>query len=457
MDIQRKKFIFAVSVFAGGFLFIPIINCLRNYVLDYNYPPLTKVVRYPALAIFVFLYFGYWFYLKMQRYYTDVNKRFIYFAGIALLGLFLCSIYPIFSIDIYEYIMRGRILAIYHSNPYIHPPSDFKQDPYYNIIFWKYHPMIYGPVWAYIVAFLVKIAKNSIFLTQFFLKFALFIFHGLIAFFVYQIAKALHFKKPFVISQAYLLNPFVLITTLVDGHMEVVMIFFLISSLFMLYKRRFYISFLLLSLSFLTKYITILFFPFYIIYMYRKVEDKKDFFKKALISFLVVVAVTVVVYKPLWAGLETFSALTIVRTGFDTNTFPYVSYKIFSFIIPALSKEFFRYCSYAIFGVIYLFSLALFIKTENKQSALVTSINLIFSGYILFGAFQLGAWYLVWLVPFILLSRIPLKYLLVGLITFASLISFWKRISFLIICVLFIYAIILLFTKKEKMHWQMNG
>jgi len=451
MDNKKNKTIFAITVFAAGFLLIPVISYLRAVAGDFNYPPMTRFVRFPALAIFTFLFYGYWRYLKVQELSGPAKIKPAAAVGMLFLGAFLLSVYPIFSIDLYEYIIRGRILALYHANPYLHPPEDFQNDMYYHIVYWKTQTMIYGPVWAYLVSSVVWIAKSSIFLTQFFVKSWIFLFHLGISFFVYKIAKERGLKRPDVACAAYLLNPFILIMALMEGHMDTVMIFFLAGSVYALYKKKPYMAFFLLALSALTKYLTLIFVPFYLVYMYLDADKKSRFVKEALVSLAVMAVTAAAVYGPLWAGLSTFSAFSVVGLRFDTNTFPYIYYQGMRFIVHDLSRDIFRYGSYAMFALSCAVIFGFFVKAKNKERALIASILSVLTAYILFASFQLGAWYLLWIIPFILLSEIPEKYLLSTLISFASLISFWKRVSFLNIAALSIYAIIL-FVRRKNVH-----
>lgn len=451
MDKQTKKFVVSIILFSIGFSLLLFLQYLRHKTGDYNYPPLTKALRYPALFIFAFLFLIYWLFIKAQNSYSNTRFKGVLFIWFFLLGIFLCYVFPIFSVDLYEYISRGRILSIYHANPYLHPPSDFPHDAYFDIIFWKYQPTIYGPVWIYSIAFISGFTQNSIFFSQFFVKFFVLIFHTLLSLFIYKLAGELKLEKPHVVSLAYLVNPFVLIMGLMEGHSDTVMICFLLGSILLLYKKRFYSSFFLLALSVLTKFLPIILVPFYLMYMYYTIAAQREFFKKALVSCFVMAVTIVAMYKPLWGGFATFSALTIVGTGFDSNTFPYVGYKVMSFLMPNFSPLIFRYISYAIFAILYLAVILFFAAGKNKEQGLINSIFIIFTAYILFGSFQLGAWYIMWILPFLLLSKIPLKYSLCGLLSFASLISFWKRISLLIIIMVLIYGI-LLFIRRRRIY-----
>ncbi|GEM_PF-3496107 len=440
----------AIVIFILGVLLIPLISYIRYMMQDYNYPPFTQAVRLSAIVIFSILFCGYYLYIKRGRYAARLNT--LLPLGVFSLGIFLSSIPPIFSIDLYEYVIRGRMVSIYHINPYLYVPNDIKGDLFFNIqnakIFWENSTMIYGPVWTYLVSFFACIAKNSVFFSLFLVKLFLFSLHVLAAFFMYKIAKSLQIEKPDIIAFAYLLNPLVLVMTGVEGHMDMVMTALLLLAVLLLFMERFYLSFLTLAVSALTKYFPILFFPFFVIYMYNAISVKKIFFKKLFISCVIMLLAVVLMYRPLWIGLDTFSELKSVLR-FDSCSFPYIYYKIISFAFPALTEQALRYATYAVFALIYILSFSAFAVSRNKKQTLLESVAVIFSAYILIAAFQLNAWYLVCIIPFALFLRVPLKYELIALISFAALISFWKRMSFLLIFAFFIYLILVLISKMS--------
>ena len=63
--------------------------------------------------------------------------------------------------DIDAYVTYGRLLGIYHANPYFVPPSAFPHDPAYQFTYWKNTVTIYGPLWTVISTGLATIAGNS--------------------------------------------------------------------------------------------------------------------------------------------------------------------------------------------------------------------------------------------------------------------------------------------------------
>lgn len=59
----------------------------------------------------------------------------------------LLLIYPLTSIDLYDYLFRGRMLVRYRANTFIQTPQTFDKDPLYFFVAWKRAVTAYGPLW----------------------------------------------------------------------------------------------------------------------------------------------------------------------------------------------------------------------------------------------------------------------------------------------------------------------
>lgn len=74
-------------------------------------------------------------------------------ALVALLGFplvfigLLVFVYPTTSLDLYDYLFRGRMAVRYGANTFVQVPSDFKSDPLFWFTAWRRAVTAYGPVW----------------------------------------------------------------------------------------------------------------------------------------------------------------------------------------------------------------------------------------------------------------------------------------------------------------------
>jgi len=70
----------------------------------------------------------------------------------AIFAITLIFVYPTTSLDIYDYLFRGRMAVRYGANTFIQPPSDFAYDPLLRarplrFIPWNHAVTAYGPLW----------------------------------------------------------------------------------------------------------------------------------------------------------------------------------------------------------------------------------------------------------------------------------------------------------------------
>jgi len=59
----------------------------------------------------------------------------------------LALVYPTSSVDLYDYMFRGRMLAHYQANTFIKVPIDFRDDPLFWYVAWRKSVTAYGPLW----------------------------------------------------------------------------------------------------------------------------------------------------------------------------------------------------------------------------------------------------------------------------------------------------------------------
>jgi hypothetical protein len=68
--------------------------------------------------------------------------------GFPLLFLaLLLRVYPATSVDLYDYLFRGRMLARYGANTFVRVPRDFVTDSLFDYVAWRRAVTAYGPLW----------------------------------------------------------------------------------------------------------------------------------------------------------------------------------------------------------------------------------------------------------------------------------------------------------------------
>jgi hypothetical protein len=81
------------------------------------------------------------------------GRRTPWWFAVAVIGfpliflVLLALVYPTTSVDLYDYMFRGRMLVRYQANTFISTPSDFKSDPLFWYTAWRRAVTAYGPLW----------------------------------------------------------------------------------------------------------------------------------------------------------------------------------------------------------------------------------------------------------------------------------------------------------------------
>lgn len=134
------------------------------------------------------------------------------------------------SHDILVYIGYGRVLAIYHANPYFIPIAIFPRDPFTAANFWAKTVSIYGPIWIVICGVVSQFVTPTLAnYTLAFRCFALAIHLSNI----WLVGRTLQYmnRAPQTVTLGMVLyawNPLMLLESSLGGHNDLLMIFFVL-------------------------------------------------------------------------------------------------------------------------------------------------------------------------------------------------------------------------------------
>jgi hypothetical protein len=185
---------------------------------------------------------------------------------VTVFSLTLMFVYPIGAVDIFDYIINGRILAHYRLSPFAHVASEFPHDPLTPYAAWQTIPSAYGPLWAFLAAGTNLLAGSADLLAN------VWAFKGLaILFYVLDIGLIygilVEIKPAYALPGAFLFawNPLLLFETAANGHNDSVMMFFVLLAIYLLLKQRPSLSIIALTGSVMIKFITIILLPFFLL------------------------------------------------------------------------------------------------------------------------------------------------------------------------------------------------
>ena len=237
---------------------------------------------------------------------------------VTIIGIIFIIMLPWTSSDIFYYMGVGELDAIYYQNPYYINTREFYQNNIENIEdellqkgaenYWGNTTVVYGPIAQTFFKIASGMAMKKAILALFIFKLINLIIHISNTFIIFNICK----KKSFAIL--YGLNPFILIEALGNVHNDILVIFFVLISLyFLLKKRKLIISIIFLALATCIKYFTVLLLPVFILYHFRNEKNLLIRFIKCIQYGIVFLLSVLIMYIPY---LEDFNPLLsmIVQT-----------------------------------------------------------------------------------------------------------------------------------------------
>jgi hypothetical protein len=86
--------------------------------------------------------------------------RTIWLAFFATSALLLLS-FPGESLDIFDYLFRGRMMVEYGASPLYKTPYDFRTTPFHRYVTWSQWVDAYGPMWEYVSAAISWLVKQT--------------------------------------------------------------------------------------------------------------------------------------------------------------------------------------------------------------------------------------------------------------------------------------------------------
>ncbi len=462
MRPERDKFFFILShlIFLVSLIVVSQIPRLYPLIHERYLPPMDRYLRFYMIGVFSVVFLAYYLCIHFCKkanisFFKPDGLSAYFWVSTAFVFLILCSSSALLSHDLYEYSMRARMLSVYKLNPYLHTPLEIKNDIFFPLIFWKSTPECYGPLWVSIGTFHTLFFKSSIALTSFTHKFILLVFLGLTVSVFYKLSKEIMPKKAGLVTVAFLLNPLIVIMTLIDGHNEIAMAFFILCAFYFLVKSKYVFSFMLFAMAIAVKFIYLMLIPIFILYILFNSETKsgRERVYNMITGALSFAFITVIAW--FLFGWESFKAIihyySELSKNFWFDSIPYAAYFISDKLGLAISKNLIANLFSSLFVISYFCIIGYFLKkVKADRQAIFTSSALILLALLFTNSTPFQAWYLIWVIPFIFLSKIRLKFQLVFLLSYFLIMTFWKRMFVLAAPMVIIYSFMLVFYKNMR-------
>jgi len=236
---------------------------------------------------------------------------------VALLGGLLFALpllfaYPVNATDVYRYLIRGRIAAVYGQSPFVVPPATFIGDPFLPLAGeWAGETSPYGPLWELVAAGVARLSGDNLLLGVALFK--------LLAVACFLAAAAVIWAslrgRPgrLMATLLWAWNPALLLTFALNGHNDALMILWLLLGVWV-GQRRPVAGFLLLCAAALTKPVAALALPVFFIAWWRGASDGRARARFAVAALLGALALTWLAFLP-WAAPGRFAQTPLELIG----------------------------------------------------------------------------------------------------------------------------------------------
>ena len=466
-DNPAKNFIAAHLMLLASISVLRFVPDLAGITGDLFLPPQQRFVRFYLIGLISVIFICYavflYFYKKSGINLLKPGTVQVYFwVSTTAVLLFLCAQHAVLSSDLYEYSIRGRMFGVYGINPYLNTPAIIKGDMFYPLIFWKNTPECYGPAWVLIGAAHTLFFKGSLFLTMFFHKAILLLFLATSGYFFYKLCGEAGIKRPEIHTAAFVFNPLVLIMTVVDGHNEIAMVAFMLAAFYMLYRGKYAVSLLMFALAVQVKFVYLLAAPFVGLYILLGPGDKN--MRSRVLEIIAGCGLGAVAVFLLWQPFGISSVGAIIDYYRDLgglfwpDSIPYVLFVIADKLGLPLSEQLTSRIFSAMFLLIYGYAVYYFVaRIKRDKRAIFSTLCVVFLGLIFTNYSPFQAWYLLWALPFVLLSGFRGRYLMAIFLSYFLIMTFWKRMSVLAIPMVIGYVCVLASPRiKEKFFKELD-
>src|SRR5215213_9926741 len=233
-------------------------------------------------------------------------------AGLLLFGLPLLFVavllpgYPLLSSDIFKYVFDGRIMAVYHENPFLRVPADFPDDRFYDLVYWKAVVNAHGPLWRVLEAAGAQLGgercSGAVLAMKLWPTLA---YLGTIATLLLMLRASCP-ERAVVGTLAYAWCPLVLFETVQNGHNDVVAALPLLLALWAGRSGGWRLAVILVAVGFLVKPLAAVAGPPLLIAAWRAGPKARI---EAMMGALLATMVVVLAYVPFFEGLQTLQGL----------------------------------------------------------------------------------------------------------------------------------------------------
>lgn len=324
-------------------------------------------------------------------------------AGFLLQAGVLLFMAPISSTDIFDNILHGRILAVYHANPFQQTPAMFPADPFARFVGWPNATSAYGPLWEAAAGLTSWLAGSGFIANILAFKLLPGLFWvGCVA--VTALILRRHSPTRALQGAVFLAwNPVAMFEIFGNGHNDPAFLFWVLLAVWAVLERRYITAVLMLVVGALVKFMPALLIPAVVLIALRALPGWKQRLSYLLRTTTASAGVSFAAYLPFWVGLDTLSLGR--RAQLFATSLPSSLVKIISPYLGAGQAEMVISRLAALLAVGFAVWMA-FRAAKSRSPDRFAAAGLVIFGFYLLAADQFfWPWYTIWLIALAPLVR----------------------------------------------------
>jgi hypothetical protein len=440
------------SVFFWGVLFTILYSCFSfvNKLKspdDIYLPPDSLNANLFWLIVYLSSFVSYVLFLYFLLKYRDLKKNDLKW-GIAFTALFsviFIGVNAIGSADLYAYYFFAEVYNSYQQNPYNFYFNEFPddliftktQDFWHNFKSWQ--KTGYGPLFTLISILLNLLAGQDMAITIYLHKLltAFCVMGGAVV--LYKIVEITHPQKAVLLTFAFMWNPFLLFEAVNNGHNDTIVLFLNLLAIYLLIREKYLWVLPIVASSVLIKYVTVLFIPFFVLYIFRQEKTLLFWIKTSLIC----AAITIVSSLLFLSKTANIIDSLFVQIGF---TAPYWFYLGTMPLAAKLMEIYFGFDLLILKNILgfcfLLFWLYLVFIKRTDQYYLSKILFVLITAFFMIALFWVQPWYFLWVFPLPLIFARDHWFILMILTTMTGILCYFIPVGFLLMISLIIYTYI---------------
>ncbi len=328
---------------------------------------------------------------------------------------------PYLSIDLWTYIAHSYLAVPLGENPYLAPARSVVATPFAaRLVAVGWNPVHdvspYGPLWT-----LFELAVGHVTLdvasAQLLIKSLVVAASLLSGWLIWLILGEVRPGDQLFGTLLYLWNPMVVVELAAEGHNDAVMIMLALLALLLAVRYRPVLALAALALSAYAKFVTLIILPLLAVFHWRTRTAWRQFVVQFGLALAASAALGVLLYRPLWAGPETFHGL---REQAQVRFYASTPMLLFTYLERARPEEAASTLAGRLVGACfagYLLIVALRIRERDDLLRTVGQAGVV---YLLVAAPSYWPWYAVLPVALMALSPDRLFVAMVVVVSFCS-------------------------------------